>query len=94
MQIFENLLIQNYFSNKICAAKQCSIKYDHSKFVASQPVNIIITHKYIAKFVLMVAHMQIIFIEFLLMVKIANYINITNNYNNNLMLYNINIIVH
>ena len=50
MQIFENLLLQNYFSNKICAAKQCSIKYDHSKFVASQPVNIIITHKYMFKY--------------------------------------------
>ena len=45
----------------------------------------------------MVAPHAIIFIEFLKMVKIGNYINTTvncNNYYNNEILYNINIIVH
>ena len=46
----------------------------------------------------MVAPHAIIFIEFLQMVKIANYMLIQlsycNNYNNNVMLHNINIIVH
>ena len=42
----------------------------------------------------MVAQHAIIYIEFLQMVKIANYINITViNYTNNVILYNINIII-
>ena len=56
------------------------ILYDHTKFLALQPINIIpryYTQIYIAKSVLMVAPHAIIFIEFLQMVKIPNNINRT-----------------
>ena len=69
------------------------MKYE-MKFFASQPINIIPRYYTQINFVHMVALLTTIFIEFLQMAKIANYLNATVIiYTNNVIVYNINIIV-
>ena len=81
MQIYEKLLPHfALLAEIITEGEQCLIKYDYTKFFASHPINIILkyyTHTYYIKSLYTWWHHSIIFIHFLNMVKIANYLNET-----------------